>query len=120
IDFVEYVVAELKSRRLSKASALDLIRQFSGKASGAAPGAHIHPLVQRNVSDLSEQRYGTSLTGDEFFLADHRVVVEGKAQSVLPGVAYLEMARAALVDALPGCDEATPIELVDVVWLAPL
>ena len=58
--------------------------------------AHIHPLLQQNTSDLSEQRYSSIFTGREFFLADHRV----KGQSVLPGVAYLEMARAALAQAV--------------------
>ncbi|WP_155985327.1 ketoacyl-synthetase C-terminal extension domain-containing protein, partial [Paenibacillus maysiensis] len=52
----------------------------------------LHPLLHRNTSDFSEQRYSTSLTGQEFFLADHVV----KGQRVLPGVAYLEMARAAV------------------------
>ena len=49
-------------------------------------------LLQQNTSDLSEQRYSSTFTGEEFFLTDH--VVNG--QKVLPGVAYLEMARAAV------------------------
>ena len=55
----------------------------------------IHPLLQQNTSDLTEQRYSSTFTGGEFFLADH--VVRG--QRVLPGVAYLEMARAAVAAA---------------------
>ena len=54
--------------------------------------AVIHPLLQQNTSDLSEQRYQFNLYRSEFFLADHVV----KGQRVLPGVAYLEMARAAV------------------------
>jgi acyl transferase domain-containing protein/tryptophanase/acyl carrier protein len=57
----------------------------------AAPPARLHPLVHRNTSTLAEQRFSSRFSGDEFFLADH--VVE--TQKVLPGVAYLEMARAA-------------------------
>lgn len=51
-----------------------------------------HPLIHRDTSDASEQRFTSVFTGAEFFLADH--VVSG--EKVLPGVAYLEMARAAV------------------------
>ncbi|MCP3676940.1 MAG: hypothetical protein GY721_04945, partial [Deltaproteobacteria bacterium] len=51
----------------------------------------IHPLLHRNTSDLSEQRFTTVLTGGEFFLNDHRV----RDERMLPGVAYIEMSRAA-------------------------
>src|SRR5262245_31516478 len=106
IDFIEYVVAELKSKRLSKDNALSLIRQFSGNArssssaaASAAPASSVadhssalHPLLQRNLSDIYTQCYGSTFTGDEFFLADHQVVAGGSApMRVLPGVAYLEM-----------------------------
>ncbi|MDQ1350633.1 MAG: polyketide synthase PksN, partial [Acidobacteriota bacterium] len=50
-----------------------------------------HPMLDMNVSNFAEQKFKTRLTGSEFYLADH-VVGERK---VLPGVAYLEMARAA-------------------------
>ncbi len=50
----------------------------------------LHPLVHRNTSDFTEQRFSSVFTGTEFFLADH--VVQG--QKILPYcVAYLEMAR---------------------------
>src|SRR5579864_2027432 len=51
----------------------------------------LHPLVHRNVSTLEEQKFASRFSGEEFYLADH--VVE--TQKILPGVAYLEMARAA-------------------------
>ena len=51
----------------------------------------LHPLLERNISTLREEKFITRLTGREFFLADH-IVFE---QRMLPGVAYLEMARAA-------------------------
>ena len=105
IDFIAYVVAELKSRRLSKENALDLIRQFSLKAT-AGKLAAIHPLLQRNVSDIYQQCYSASFSGEEFFLRDHQVVADGEPVRVLPGVAYLEMARAALADALPDAGAA--------------
>ena len=56
------------------------------------PAETLHPLLHRNTSDLAEQRFTTTLTGREFFLADHRV----QGQMILPGVAHLEMARAAV------------------------
>jgi polyketide synthase PksM len=53
--------------------------------------AALHPLVHRNVSTLEEQKFASRFSGEEFYFDDHRV--EGR--KVLPGVAYLEMARAA-------------------------
>ena len=117
VDFVEYVVTELKSKRLGKANALELIRQFSGRRS--AP-AQLHPLVHSNVSTLTQQRYRSRLVGDEFFLRDHRVrMPSGGAVGVLPGVAYLEMARAAVADAVPDLAAASLIAFENVLWLSP-
>lgn len=58
---------------------------------GARRMAVLHPLVQHNTSTLQEQKFSTRLDGNEFFLEDHRV----ESQRILPGVAYMEMARAA-------------------------
>ncbi|OKP53697.1 6-deoxyerythronolide-B synthase [Serratia marcescens] len=73
----------------------------------------IHPFAQRNTSDFYTQRYSSFFTGDEFFLADHLV----KGQKVLPGVAYLELARAALADAL---GRPAAIWLENVSWIRPM
>jgi len=117
VDFVEYIVSELKSRRLGKANALELIRQFSGRR---ATPARLHPLLHLNVSTLTRQRYRTQLTGDEFFLRDHRVrMPSGAAVGVLPGVAYLEMARAAVADAVPELATTSLIAFENVLWLSP-
>nr|WP_255323123.1 SDR family NAD(P)-dependent oxidoreductase [Lysobacter sp. K5869] len=117
VDFVEYIVSELKSRRLGKANALELIRQFSGRR---ATPARLHPLLHLNVSTLTRQRYRTQLTGNEFFLRDHRVrMPSGAAVGVLPGVAYLEMARAAVADAVPELATTSLIAFENVLWLAP-
>jgi acyl transferase domain-containing protein len=79
----------------------------------------LHPLLHFNVSDLQTQAYCSTFTGEEFFLRDHRVRNDnGTIQKVLPGVACLEMARAALADALkqwPGS-----LELHDTVWMKPI
>jgi len=120
-DFIEYVVAELKSKRLSKTDAAALIRQFSRRFSVSAAAPVIHPLLHRNTSDLTEQRYSSTFTGEEFFLTDHQVRVDGRAgQKVLPGVAYLEMARAAIEHALPARPELTSLELRNTVWAQPV
>ncbi len=81
--------------------------------------AILHPLLHTNISDLSQQSYSTTFSGDEFFLEDHRV----KGQKVLPGVAYLEMARAAVAQAMPdklqqGTD--TVLSLNNMVWVQPV
>ncbi|GFE26858.1 SDR family NAD(P)-dependent oxidoreductase [Streptomyces nigrescens] len=55
------------------------------------------------------------LTGHTFYVRDHRV----GDTPVLPGAAYLEFVRDALVRATPGAT-ATGVRLRDVTWLRPL
>src|SRR5262249_4466720 len=82
--------------------------------------AVLHPLLHCNASDLRAQRYRSTFTGDEFFLTDHRMAANGLAgRKVLPGVAYLEMARAAIQQALPA-PEPDVLELRNVVWAQPI
>jgi acyl transferase domain-containing protein/acyl carrier protein len=89
-------------------------------AEGAA-AAVLHPLLHANTSDLSEQRYSSTFTGEEFFLTDHRVRADGGAvQKLLPGVACLEMARAAIEQSSPTRPESRILELRDTVWLKPV
>ncbi|MBZ5526240.1 MAG: SDR family NAD(P)-dependent oxidoreductase, partial [Acidobacteriia bacterium] len=81
----------------------------------------LHPLLHSNTSDLSEQRYSSTFTGGEFFLADHQVAVNGDgAQKVLPSVAYLEMARVAVEHGWPGRPASATLELRDIVWAQPV
>ncbi|SFJ70093.1 type I polyketide synthase, partial [Thermoflavimicrobium dichotomicum] len=88
----------------------------SGKAASVTE-SYLHPLLHRNTSHLGEQRFSSTFTGQEFFLSDH--VVNGKR--LLPGVAYLEMARAA-VDQAAGVLQEEPmgIRLKNVVWARPI
>ncbi|QUX26969.1 SDR family NAD(P)-dependent oxidoreductase [Nocardiopsis akebiae] len=89
----------------------DLVRE----PAGAAPGVHrLHPLVHANTSTLDVQRFGSVFSGEEPFLADH--VVQGRR--ILPGAAYLEMARAALEASLDQNPRGTVLR--DVVWARPL
>ncbi|UXY16149.1 SDR family NAD(P)-dependent oxidoreductase [Chitiniphilus purpureus] len=90
--------------------------QAARRGAPAAAAAVLHPLLHRNTSDLSQQRYDSTFSGDEFFLADHRV----DGRRMLPAVAYLEMARAALLDALPPERATHGIELRHVVWAQPI
>ena len=92
-------------------------------SSGVAPqsqGEHaavLHPLLQRNTSDLSGQRFSSRFAGSEFYLSDH--VVSGSR--VLPGVCYLEMARAAVEHSVgQELGEGRRVVLRGVVWLRPL
>nr|WP_226001950.1 SDR family NAD(P)-dependent oxidoreductase [Paenibacillus sp. BJ-4] len=79
--------------------------------------ANIHPLLQRNTSDIYGLQFSSTFTGEEFFLSDH--VIRG--QKLLPGVAYLEMARAA-VEQVAGSpeDSWTCVRLKDVLWIQPV
>ena len=77
-----------------------------------ASTAVLHPLVHRNSSTFEEQKFSTRFSGEEFFLSDH--VVE--TQKILPGVAYLEMARAA--GALSANTDVRVIR--NLVWEKPL
>src|SRR5262249_24869897 len=63
----------------------------SQQPASPAAAARLHPLIHRNASTFEEQKFSSRFAGDEFFFADHVVAT----QKILPGVAYLEMARAA-------------------------
>jgi polyketide synthase PksN len=96
----------------------EIDRNASTNSSAAlVTAASIHPLLHQNTSNLSEQRFSSSFTGQEFFLADH--VVKGKR--VMPGAAYLEMARIAVENAagLLKSDQHR-IRLKNIVWARPI
>ena len=76
------------------------------QTTGAA--AVLHPLLHVNTSDLSEQRYSSTFTGDEFFLQDHSLAA-----------VYLEMARAGVEKAWSARPEAAFVELHKVHLLQP-
>ncbi|KAG0319429.1 hypothetical protein BGZ97_002174 [Linnemannia gamsii] len=78
----------------------------------------LHPLVHRNTSSLSQQRFSMTLTGEEFFLCDH--VVQG--ERVVPGAAQLEWVRAAVALASDNEESTAGLSVVleNVTWLRPL
>jgi acyl transferase domain-containing protein/acyl carrier protein len=115
IDFLEYILLEVKNKRLAKDSALEVVRQFQ-EGRSKKPST-IHPLVQRNTSSLLEQRFSATFSGEEFFLADHVV----QEMRVLPGAAHLEMARAAVAQALElPLGSASGLCLENVVFARPV
>nr|WP_054741575.1 type I polyketide synthase [Cellulosilyticum ruminicola] len=84
---------------------------------GVVISQQLHPLLHRNTSDLVEQRYTSVFNGEEFFLRDH--VVNGN--KVLPGVAYLEMIRAAVQQATTNdLTNFVPIKISNVGWFQPI
>jgi acyl carrier protein len=93
-----------------------------GLASGATPGRDHgagtptgHPLLQRcQISTAAESVFLSDLESEQqWTLSEHRV--KG-GDAILPGTAYLELARAALAHREP----RSRVELRDVFFLAPL
>ena len=81
----------------------------------------IHPLLQQNTSDFSEQRFSSTFTGGELFLKRP----SGKRRRILPVAAELEMARAAVTAALGGGAAALEegrslIRLKNIKWDQPV
>ena len=90
---------------------------MGGEASVRAQTAAIHPLLHQNTSDFYEHRFSSVFTGEEFFLADHRI----NGRKVLPGAAYLEMMRAAAVKASGlALEDTQGIRLKNVIWVQPV
>ena len=83
----------------------------------------LHPLLHQNNSNFAEEKFSATFSGREFFLKDHLI----KGRKVLPGVADLEMARAAVsfaygAGATDGKTSTEPagIKLKNVVWARPM
>jgi polyketide synthase PksN len=69
-------------------------------------------LAWRNVSDFDGLHFVATLSGEEFFVQDHRL----GTRRILPGVVYLEAARAAVALAT----HMRVASLEDVTWEAPI
>jgi len=94
---------------------------LSGRVADGTSSAILHPLLHSNTSDFSQQSYLSTFSGDEFFLRDHQVRTSGEhALRVLPGMAYLEMARAAFAQASGESMGSDVVELHDTVWMQPV
>ena len=86
----------------------------------------LHPLIDRNVSTMARQRYEKRFTGQEFYLRDHIVRTDRTAadaaspesgRMILPGAAYLEMARA--VGGFAVGDEWCVSHIRNLMWIQP-
>ena len=73
----------------------------------------LHTMIDRNVSTIQSQMFEKELKGNEFYLADHLI----GGNNLLPGVAYLEMVRAA---AQLSVRESTVSKIKDIYWKKPL
>ncbi|WP_166923292.1 SDR family NAD(P)-dependent oxidoreductase [Flavobacterium poyangense] len=72
----------------------------------------LHPLVHENRSNFESQKFSSLLTAEETIISDH--IVQGK--KILPGVAYIEMAREAVQQS--GLDLGHHFS--DIKWLQPI
>ncbi|WP_338551795.1 SDR family NAD(P)-dependent oxidoreductase [Paenibacillus sp. KS-LC4] len=87
----------------------------SGTSAGWA--SLLHPLVHENTSDLNGVRFRSTLPSRELLLRDH--IVYGNP--VLPGVAELELARAAALLATGHeANVPTSMRLKNVIWPQPI
>ena len=109
---LQYILHEVKEGRLSKPGAVELAREIHTQGKLDQPPVP-YPLLHRNASDLSAQRFSTRLNGDEAYL--HGV----NGARVLPEAAHLEIARAA-VAAVTGDDTQDQVRLEQVEWLQPV
>ncbi|MBW4084436.1 SDR family NAD(P)-dependent oxidoreductase, partial [Paenibacillus sp. S150] len=76
-------------------------------------GGQIHPMLDRNASNIEGLMFSKNFSTKDFYLRDH--VLDGKP--LLPGVAYLEMALAGAELANPGMKVG---RLENLVWMRPI
>ncbi|MBG6133280.1 acyl transferase domain-containing protein/enoyl-CoA hydratase/carnithine racemase/acyl carrier protein, partial [Aquimarina sp. EL_43] len=94
---------------------VDSVEEKNSYANGITTSSILHPLLHANTSDFSKQSYSATFSGKEFFLKDHQVF----NQKVLPGVAYLEMARTAIEKSMPSPIKSAILELNNIIWIQP-
>lgn len=76
---------------------------------------YLHPLLHRNTSDLTEQRFSSTFSGRESFLSDY----PAPGQKVFPAAIALEMARAAVAEAMGVSEDRFGIRLKNIQWNGP-
>ena len=87
-------------------------QEDTGKGMSITDYKKLHSIIDRNESTLEEQRYIKVLTKDDFYIRDH---VVGETY-ILPGVGYVEMARAA--GEMAGGKELKYVR--NVIWAVPV
>ena len=123
-ELLEYIYTEVKCKRLSREDAVDLICQFENHNLPHQTPL-LHPLLHRNTSGFSGQQFSSTFSGEEFFLKDYYI----NDHRAFPGVALLEMARAAVEAATMApdigvietlTDNRKAIRLKNIVWVGPI
>lgn len=132
LSLKRHILTQLKSGDIHKSLAAEWIQSLnnSGSASAAAlskkglTNARVISANEASTVDSTVAVYSIALTGDEFFLTDHRVFGE----KVLPGVAYLELVNSVFND-FQSANPAIKIQqlndsvsniFTDVTFLAPV
>ncbi|BCH57154.1 SDR family NAD(P)-dependent oxidoreductase [Agrobacterium vitis] len=75
-----------------------------------------HPLLQTDRSEPGRPAFRSRFSGREFFLADHTV----QGRIILPGVAHLELVRAAVERASGPRQPGEMVRLENIVWIQPI
>lgn len=88
------------------------LKDNTGKASLLHENFMLHPIISANQSTFFDVKYYTLLSGQEPFIRDH--VIHEKR--ILPGVAYVEMVRAAGENAL----QTKIRSMKNIVWQRPV
>jgi polyketide synthase PksN len=116
ISLPTYPFAEEKYWMARDVRQADIERNdFSNKRSGDVV-QRLHPLMHRNISTFNAYQFETSFDGSEFFLRDH--VVQGA--KMLPGVAYLEWAHAAIRACALSLTPADYLQISNIAWMRPM
>ena len=113
-ELLTYLLTEVKAKRLSTSQAVNLMKTTGFRRNIPEGIPWLHPLLQQNHSNLYEQKFRSTFTGREFFLADH----QAGGMLVMPGVAALEMASAAA--ALATMMPPAHLRIHDTTWVKPL
>jgi FkbH-like protein len=92
-----------------------LLDRLAGVVPAPAGTTVLHPLVHRNVSDFTEERFRSRWTEDDALLGDYRV--DGRPR--LPGAVWIEAARAAVALAHGRDAGETGVRLGELAWYEP-
>lgn len=84
------------------------------KTSNKLCNEYLHPMLQKNISNLYGLKFRSDYSGNEFFIKDHVV----NNIKMLPAVAYLEMICAAAKQIFDVADNSEII-IRNVIWIQP-
>lgn len=106
-----------KSIWFEKAQLRNVALKGTVQAGNQAAPSLLHPLVHENISNFFSQQFKSRFNGEEPYFKDH-VIGE---QSILPAVAYLEMALFSAIRASnKEQSELAGMRFNNVVWMSPI